>query len=86
MMYSWLLRRSTARGSSTGLVPGGPTKVKAAKSVLITEGTPEVEINIISQFSQIGEDCDQNGDRMSEKGLIKWSMPSLAAIEECIEK
>ena len=29
---------------STGLVPVGPTKVKACKSFLFTEGTPEVEI------------------------------------------
>ena len=44
MIYSWLSRHSTSRGSSTGLVPVGPTKVKAHKSILFTEGTPEVEI------------------------------------------
>ena len=33
-MYNQLLRRSTARGSSSGLVPVGPTKVKACKSIL----------------------------------------------------
>ena len=43
-MYSRLLRHSTARGSSTGLVPVGSTKVKACKSILLTEGTPKVEI------------------------------------------
>ena len=33
-------RYSTARGSSTGLVPVGPAKAKARKSVWFTEGTP----------------------------------------------
>ena len=42
-MYSRLSRRSTARGSSTGLVPVGPTWVKDRKSILFTEGTSEVE-------------------------------------------
>ena len=31
-------------GSSTRLVPVGPTRVKALKSILFTEGTPVVEI------------------------------------------
>ena len=44
-MYSRLLRHSTARGSSTGLVPVGSTKVKACKSTLFAEGSPEVKIN-----------------------------------------
>ena len=43
-MYSQLSRRRTARGSSTGLVPVDPTKVKACKAIRFTEGTPEVEI------------------------------------------
>ena len=30
-----------------GLVPVGPTKVKACKSVLFTESTPEVEIKVV---------------------------------------
>ena len=38
-------RHSTARGSNTGLVPVGPAKVKTRKSVLFTEGTPEVKIS-----------------------------------------
>ena len=42
-IYSQLLRHCTSRGSGTGLVPVGPTKVKARKSILFTEGTPEVE-------------------------------------------
>ena len=42
--YSRLSRLSTARGSNTRLVPVGPTKVKALKSVLFTEDTTEVEI------------------------------------------
>ena len=37
IIYSRLSRLSTARGSITGLVPVGPTKVKAFKSVLFTE-------------------------------------------------
>ena len=41
-----LLRYSTAGGSSTGLGPVGPAKVKARKSILFTEGTPEVKINL----------------------------------------
>ena len=32
MTYSWLSRCRTARGSSSGLSLGGPTKVKAHKS------------------------------------------------------
>ena len=43
-MYSQLSRLNTARGSCTSLVTVGPTKVKAGKSVLFTEGTPEVEV------------------------------------------
>ena len=49
-IYSPLSRYSTARGSKTRLVPEGLTrvkvKVKASKYVLITEGTPEFEINL----------------------------------------
>ena len=43
-IHSWLSRHSTARGSNIGLVTVCPTKVKARKSVLFTEGTLEVEI------------------------------------------
>ena len=55
-IYSRLSRLNTARGSGTGLVTVGPAKVKACKSILCTQGIPEVEI----------KDCDQNDDRMSE--------------------
>ena len=48
MIYSRLLRHSTARGSSNKLEPASPTKVKARKSILFTEVTPEVEIRDIS--------------------------------------
>ena len=41
------MRRITARGSNNRLVPVGPTKVKACKSILFTEGTPEVKIKIM---------------------------------------
>ena len=44
-MNSWLSRCSTARGSSSGLSLGGPTKVKASKSFLFTEGSLKVENN-----------------------------------------
>ena len=44
LLYSQLLRRSTARGSSTELVPVGPTKVRVRKSILFTERTLGVEI------------------------------------------
>ena len=44
-MYSQFLRLITARGSNTVLVTIGPTKVKAFKSVLFTDGIPEVKIN-----------------------------------------
>ena len=47
IIYSRLLRPSTARGSSTGLVPVDPTKVRARKSILFTECTPEVEITFL---------------------------------------
>ncbi len=43
IIYSWLSRCSTARGSSTRLSLVGTTKVKACKSFLFTEGSPEVE-------------------------------------------
>ena len=43
-IHSRLSSRSTASGSSTWLVSVCPTKVKARKSFLFTEGTPEVEI------------------------------------------
>ena len=42
-MYSWLLRCSKARGSSTGLSLVSPTKVNARKSFLFTEGFLKVE-------------------------------------------
>ena len=45
VIYSQLSQRSTARGFCTGLVPVGPTIIKACKSILFTKGTPEVEIN-----------------------------------------
>ena len=51
-MYSPLSRRSTARGSITGLVPVGLNKVKARKSVLFTEGTPEVEKIFIFSYGK----------------------------------
>ena len=44
LWYFQLLRLSTARGSSTSLVSVGPAKVKACKSILFTEGIPEVKI------------------------------------------
>ena len=43
IIYSWLSRCSTARGSSTGLLLVGPGKVKACESFLFTEGSPECE-------------------------------------------
>ena len=36
----------TARGCGTGLDPKGPAKVKAHKSILFTDGAPEVEISL----------------------------------------
>ena len=50
-IYSRLSRRSKARGSSTGLVPVVPANVKARKSILFTEGTPEVKIIMASMCS-----------------------------------
>ena len=44
-IHSWLLRCSTTRGPSTGLSLVGPTKVKARKSFLFTEGLLKVENN-----------------------------------------
>ena len=43
-IYIGLSRLNTARGSCTGFVTAGPAKVKAYKSILFTEGFPEVEI------------------------------------------
>ena len=51
--HKLLARLSTARGSITELVPVGPTKVKACKSVLFTEGTPEVEIKNKAIFALV---------------------------------
>ena len=42
--YSRLSRCNTARGSSTGLSLVGPDKVKASKSFLFPEDSPEVGI------------------------------------------
>ena len=42
-MYSQLSRCRTAGGSSTGLFCVGPTKVKACKSLLFTDGPLKVE-------------------------------------------
>ena len=42
-IISHLSRCSTARGSSSGLSPGGPFKVKVRKSFLFTEGSLTVE-------------------------------------------
>ena len=36
-IYIWLLRHSTARGTSFNIVTVRPTKVKACKSILFTE-------------------------------------------------
>ena len=58
-MNSWLSRCSTARGSSSGLSLGGPTKVKASKSFLFTEGSLKVE--------------DKESLRMG-RSLVKWSV------------
>ena len=41
IIYNWLSR--TAKGSSTRLSLVGPTKLKARKSFLFTEGSPEVD-------------------------------------------
>ena len=45
-MYSRFSRCRTARGSGTGLRLVGPAKVKASKSILFTEVSPEVEISL----------------------------------------
>ena len=47
LIYSWFSWCCTARGSGTGLSQVGPAWVKASKSVLFTEGSPEVEIKNI---------------------------------------
>ena len=47
-IYSWFLRLSTAMGFGTGLVTVGSTKVKACKSILFIEGSPEVKIKNLS--------------------------------------
>ena len=49
---SQLWRRSTARGSSTRLVPVGPTRAKARKSILFTEGTTEVKMKLNAPYLQ----------------------------------
>ena len=43
-IYSQLARLGTARGSGTSLVTVRPTKFKTCKSILFSEGTPEVKI------------------------------------------
>ena len=49
-MNSQLSRHITARGSSTRLMPVGPTKVKARRSVLFTKATPEVKIRLLFTY------------------------------------
>ena len=44
VIYSSFSRPNTARGSGTSLVAVGPAKFKACKSILFTEGSPEVKI------------------------------------------
>ena len=46
ILYSRLSKCSIASGSSTGLFPVSFAKVKACKSIQLTEGPPEVEIKI----------------------------------------
>ena len=43
VIYSWLSRSSTARGSCTGLVIVSPPKVKASKSILFTNDPSTVK-------------------------------------------
>ena len=50
-IYSQLTRLRTARGSCTCLVTVGPAKVKACKSILFNEGSPEVEITWLIQLT-----------------------------------
>ena len=52
-MYCLLLRCSTARVSSSGLSLGGPTKVKACKSVLFRMGRRSSV-----KFVSFSEGCD----------------------------
>ena len=44
-IHSGLSKCSTARRSGSGLAMGGPTKVKARRFFLCTEGSLKVEIN-----------------------------------------
>ena len=59
-----------SQGSSSGLSVGGITKVKACKSFLFTERSLKVENKMIGQIVGLSKDCDQNGDRMSNKALF----------------
>ena len=67
-IYSQLWRCSTAKGSSIGLAPVGPTKVKACKSILFTEGTTEVKIKIKTVVSTIL--FSVKNDRISQRILV----------------
>ena len=49
VIYCGLSRLSTARGSGTGLVTVGPAKVKACKSILITEGVYSLKVSLKSK-------------------------------------
>ena len=49
-IHSWLLRLSTARGTSSRSSLGGPTKVKACKYFLFTESSLTVWKNEIKNF------------------------------------
>ena len=44
-MFSLLFRCNAAKGAISRLSLGGPTKVKALKSILFTEGSLKVENN-----------------------------------------
>ena len=62
-IYSRLSRCSTARGSSSRLFKVGPTKVKARKYILFTEGSPVVEVKILQKCSAYLEGTGKQIDK-----------------------
>ena len=60
VVYSQLSRCSTARMSSTGLLPVAPAKVTAIKSILSTEDPSDVEMKNTSSFDTLSKSAMGN--------------------------
>ena len=71
-IYSQLWRCSTARGSNSWLSLGGPTKVKAKKSFLFTEGSLKVEIkeHLFDFVVTLYASCKERGEHSQDRRAL----------------